>query len=347
MNDALPNDAIQSTAWRRFSVRMLGTAMLAVTLIAAMNVTVDPYSIFQVVPWRTSGYTDNERFNKMRHLLSQPGRYDSLIVGSSRMGLYDPSWFNQARPGQSFYNLSVFGGDAGDALAMVSTLQRSGQRIVEVVMGIDVIAFMASERAVTPAYRHHPAVTGQSSWTFYMSYVFVPSLTHSILKVVQNSSGTLPDIEFNHEGDGRYRLPAWDERSAHDRPQRKPTDFASARSAQKHIVRWNEAAFRDLRKFVEWGAAHGARVTLFIDPHHHTMLDRIADESLAEWIARVTDIAGPIQSFMRHEDWSSNDAHYYEPKHYRPELAERVVRLLLPPRDARSVSRARAARARG
>lgn len=325
-------DTTANTAenWKRFCIRLICLCGLALLLVPSMNWLVDPYDVFRPVELSTS-VTHNERFDKVAHLLQHPERYNAFVLGSSRMGLYNPAWFDGIYPGSHFYNLAVFGGAPQDALEMLQALQRGGVRIDRIVMGVDVLTYTGNGRAVTPAYRHHPRVTGESWWSFYSTYLFTPSLLHSVIRV-QQWRAALPDIQFDSRS-GEYSLPRWDAKwgtgAVPSISKHKPSDKR---------VQFNVHAFDDLRTLQRWLVDHRVEATFYIAPHHGGELAQLGRSALEQFRSQVESICGSVVDFTR-EEWMSEDRWYYEGVHYRPVLARTVSERLAPARIATVVAR--------
>ena len=108
-------------AWTRWSTTVVSIAVAGMLGVGAMNYLVDPYEIFGTSKLRP-GVTVNDRYGKIEHLLANPGRYNGLILGSSVMGVFNPSVADQKLPGHRFYNLSYFGGTPEEALNTLKAL---------------------------------------------------------------------------------------------------------------------------------------------------------------------------------------------------------------------------------
>jgi hypothetical protein len=308
--------------WSLLSRAVVISAVATVTAIVAVNVLVDPYAVLHTVSWPKHGYTDNDRYNKMEHLLAGPPKYDSYILGSSRMGFYDPEQA-QGLLGGHFYNLSVFGGTPGDALAMLRVLDARGHPIDRVVVGIDIIPFMSINAPDRPDYRHHPEVLQTSEWSYWLDYVMRPSLMHSSFKIMQNWS-EVPTVAFQYSTDGRYSLPLWEKELNDDWGKYRLAHFSAEPTAPK-AVQWRQAGFEELTALRDWLRSREVQTLFFIDPHHHEFLSRLAPAALIEFRQKIRSILGEIPDFMTHPYWSGDDKLFYEPKHYRPVLAAQVL----------------------
>lgn len=311
----------------RWNLAVFAGLVLSVLLLVAMNYIVDPYLVFHSDVMRPS-VTSNERYNKVEHLLNNPGRYDSFMIGSSLMGVYDPDVANALRPGHHYYNLSVFSGTAVDEFEMLSALHAHGQEIREVIIGIDAFPFKAvNDTNRDASMRHHPVVLGKSTLNYFGGYLFVSSFRQSLAKLVDHN---LPEasFKFDFNDTGVWQLLAYEKRIQTD-----PVTYA-AEMFKKPLpvtadVAWVDGRFGELEKLVEWLQEHQVRVFAFIHPFSQQQQNTMTAESYNEFRRRVHAIIPSIVDFSGREDITGNVALYYEPKHYRPGLAAYLLAQLL------------------
>jgi len=284
---------------------------------------IDPYQVFEVLDI-PNGHTSNERYNKVSHLIKNPKKHNAYLMGSSKIGLIDPAYAEMHRPNREYYNLGVFGGHAGDALKMLKALKTNNVQIDEVVFGIDILPYISKETEVTPAYRHHPVVSGVSQFDFYSSYLFVPSVFHSAMKLSHIMRGA-EDISFDFENTGHYRLLKFEELINQDHESYITKKFKNVLKKQNKVS-WVEDQFQMLAYLKKWLKLNNIESYFFIQPHHR--LDSqgmMLEDDLVYFEKRIYDITGKIPNYMNDQHWTNDDTLYYEPKHYRPVLAQELL----------------------
>jgi len=308
-------------AWRTNVIITSTIIALAFICVALVNLFIDPYNIFHLSSIR-EGYTSNDRFNKIEHILSRPDKYDSVIVGSSRMGVFTPKQIEQFRPGKRYYNLSVYGGDALDIKRMLQTLINENVQLKEVFMGIDLFPYIQAKQSANPSYRHHPRVTGESRLHYFSRYLFAPSLFHSALKLYHQRKLT-PDIVVDYQT-GTFQLPDYDRRIQENHTQYIAEKFGAQVEKRKTGVSWYEPAFNDLTDLVALLQRHNIKLIAFIHPHHaQEALRAFTPENHREFVERITSIVGELPDFSI--NWQSQHDYFYDTSHYRPELAQIVL----------------------
>ena len=316
-------DFIPQRTWVRFNVLLITLAITAFTLAGTLNLVIDPFRIFHLVDL-PDGTSPNERFNKVDHLIQHPNKHNAFILGSSRMGLIDPDQVNKYRPGMQYYNLAVYSGHAGDALTMLKTLKAHRVAIDEVIFGIDLFPYVRADIEVTPAHRHHPEATGQGAFNFYSSYLFVSSLKESLIKLVHGNRDQ-KSVAFDFEGKGHYKLLGWEQDIATDHTAYIDKQFTSG-IRQTVDVSWTEEQFHLLAQLKHWLETNNIRAHFFITPHHHMdIIGGLSPENRDDFVRRITDITGDIPNFLNQANWSTDNRLYYEPRHFRPVLADKVL----------------------
>lgn len=296
----------------------------AVLLLVGFNLLVDPYDVLRTSALRPS-VALNERFNKVAHLIAQPRRYDSFVIGSSAMGGYDPADLERLRPGARYYNLAVFSGGPSDATRMLRAIEASGVHVREVLLGIDVFTYTEATEIRNPSFEHHPAVTGESAARFWIRQLLTASFYPGMWKLLDNLRGESP-IRFDLGTTGRWHATAYDARIASDedafvRAMHKTNgrEPAAARRA------WAERRFAELAELARFLEERGIRRMVFIHPWHASERAKLRAEAMAEFRARIRAIFPEVSDFSLEEGISREARFFYDPKHYRPPVARAVL----------------------
>lgn len=317
------------TTWSRWNKVAVGVALTAAACVAAFNTLLDPYSVLGTAEWMRQGFNVNERYRKIEHLRRNPGVYNSFILGSSTMGLYDVQPANDAAEGGRWYNLSFLAGTPPEALRALQFLKKNGQQIDEAMFGIDIFAFRKVEGAREMWKREHPLVRGDSWWNWYSAHVFASSFLIGIDRVVHQLRAQ-PTMFFDVDGTGRYYLLDWDRQKAED-----PKAFADKMIYAPLKKRGSEIdsnalvliqeRFDELRDLKQWADANGVRMHFWINPMHWATLKSIDANSLNEFRAKVREAVGDVADFSLRDDFTKDDGRFYELKHYTPQTAALIT----------------------
>lgn len=320
------SDRVSRRSWKRF-VRVVGLLLfVAAVAVPTLNVVVDPFEVFGTGFLRR-GSTLNERVNKTRHVLAQPQKYDSMLFGSSMAGVIDPHLLVNSR---ASYNFSFFSATPGDVLRSLQMLERAYRLPSRIYIGLDPFMFMVPVPGA-PQMRLPPAAGETAWWPFWRDYLFAPSFS-SLAAKVRESSKEVPRIAFDIST-GAYRMP-WDD----ERIRMSPEEFARVNIREWRIplraTWWHPPAEEDLARLVLWARERpGLSVTWFLEPLHRRLLDALGEDGHI-YFKSVEALVGPCLIDLSRHPIGQDDSQWYEPKHFRPEAAEKVVAQLRSQRTA-------------
>lgn len=313
--------------WWKWALSVATGVILIVAGIVSLNILVDPFSVFGINNGR-HGFTPNERYNKAEFLLSDPTMFDSFILGSSRMGVFDPADINRLRPGRRYYNLGLFAGTPKDSYQILSTLIDHGAQVNEVLLGLDVFPFTEATDSNDPATRHHPQVLGVSPASYYSNYLFIPSFLPSLSRL-RHQRAPKPDIAFEFRGSGRYVLTKYDRLIAEDHSAYLSSRFQSSKPRLSGSLKWVDRRFGELSQLLEYLDQKGIKAFVFIHPQHHQQMATIIEQDYAEFVRRVRDIAPAVLDFNCYPSLTDDDRLYYDVKHYRAPIAQFILDSLI------------------
>jgi hypothetical protein len=93
----------------------------------------DPYNVFHYKNIRDNGVGPNQNYIKMRYLLDNPDKFDSFVVGSSKVGFIDVDRINPGR----WYNMTHGWGTPKEYYENLRVLMENGIVPATVLLGID------------------------------------------------------------------------------------------------------------------------------------------------------------------------------------------------------------------
>lgn len=315
------------SARRRYTT-VIAVFFTAVVAMWTMNLVIDPYSVFGTSSL-PDGAAMNERFVKIEWLRESNESYEALILASSRSGMTQPASV-KARSGLDTYNLSVFSARPSDMLSLYGGYRETRPPPKMVLLGLDVMGFLDEADTRGLAREHHPSITGKASIRFWTGYLLAASIVPSIDKVRDSDA---PRIQFD-VSKGTYTLSGYDADIKRDHDAYQARMFASWNPPyQQSTV--DEAELQALAILMERLSEDAVEVRAFLQPMHRQWADRMAPVYKA-LMPHLTKIPGFIDlSELARDD----DALWYEQKHYRGPVSERVLDSVLPRLVARPSGR--------
>lgn len=324
---------------------MVGVVLLSASAVPGLNFAIDPYSVFGTDNHLRQGSSVNERFGKIEYLTQNPKKYDSFIIGSSTMGLFDPKVAQEMRPDGRWYNLAFLAGTPPEALRALQALKRNGVEVREVAMGLDIFAFRKLEKSQRNSQREHPLATGQSEYGWLSSNLFASSAV-DMLDRVQNSLEPQARITFDIAGTGRYYLNQWDREIAADHAQFIQKQLYGRTTTATDVgVTLVEQRFDELRELAAWLKDNGVAAHFWINPVHHQALRMMDAETMRLFRQKIGGVLGgvvggvidrpvgmpiagalgKIADYSARSELCEDDTLFYDHNHFRPVVARQIM----------------------
>lgn len=154
--------------YKKFFKYSITILFILIFSIITINIYVDKYGFFKN-DYSKQKTSPNYRFMKIKHLLKNPNKYDSLIFGSSRAAYLNPKIIKS----EKYYNLSFSVATTYENLRYLRMLINKGLKIKNVILCLDNDSFKYNDYPYTPAslekayaYFYYPETIPQKI-TFY------------------------------------------------------------------------------------------------------------------------------------------------------------------------------------
>lgn len=283
---------VHTRRWRRFNIMCGAFCAVAALAMPTLNLAVDPYGLLGTSALRP-GPTTAQRAAQLEHLLANPGRYNTLMLGTSVMGINNPAVVERALPGARAYNLSFFLASARDLLLAVQALDRASALPPNVIIGVDPFLVAPRDQDLRQEFRFPPVVTGESQAKWWLDALFAPSVPHATLKILDQFK-PLPSVRFDPRR-GHYELPTANalllsDPAAHAKKAFTPTkaSFSSDDAVEAEL-----AAIKDLAVFL---ASRATTVVWFLQPTSAILRQAFRSPSEYEGLMRRIRAAVPAHA---------------------------------------------------
>ena len=314
--------------WNNWNTRLSVLLETLLLTVVGFNYFIDPYGVFETRWLTRDSYNVNERYLKVEHILHERSRYDSFILGDSAMDVFDSRTADRLSHGQHWYNLSFLGGNAGEALAVLRAIKQQGVSIREVIFGVDMIPYWENRGNASGFLRMHPAVTGESRVSFLVRSLFASSFLEGINRI-ENSIQPEPAVAYDINSTGRLMLLRYERELASDPEAFRRRQFRGDAKIQANDIVWIDQRFRELAELKAWLEEHRIAAQFFIQPYHHETRAWVSPRSYQEFCDRILQILGTVPNFSVISEITDDDRNYYDPKHFRPEVSDLILRRLL------------------
>jgi hypothetical protein len=323
---------------------LLGTVLLGAGAIAGFNALIDPLWFFRhehALNRVQAGF--DERAQKTNWLRARPGRFDAVLLGSSRVTYVDQNDFVPRR----LFNHAANAMWPQEYRPYLDHFARLNGPPELVVLGVD----FHMSRHLRPGGPRDPAAYLERAGDprYLVSSLLSFDLSGRSLRVVARSAGLLGPAEGLDRYD-RRNVRRFDE-AIDDayRAREVLADLELFRAELYAGYRYNEDLPRLWRGLRE--AYPRARFLVFTTPVAEPMFAQLVQEGRLDayerWLADLTTAFGEVWDFMGVNSVTSDPAQYRDAQHFHPRvgrlIADRLLGRPLPPRHAdfgRRVTRA-------
>jgi hypothetical protein len=124
-------------SYKKFAIIILCALYACLASLVLLNVVVDPYEIFRT-PFFKQLPQVNDRYSRIEFLKTRKGKYDSYIMGSSRMLHTSPDILVKYLPGAKFYNLATILATPYEHLMHLTYFIQNGYPLKNLYIGLDI-----------------------------------------------------------------------------------------------------------------------------------------------------------------------------------------------------------------
>lgn len=300
--------------YRRFNLILLGSLFAVCALFAILNYWVDPYGIFKKDLSRQKR-APNEHFIKIRHLLQNPGRYDALLFGASRVGKIDVRRIPDGRA----YNLCYSEGLPGHYLKDLQILLAGGLRFKNILIGLDDFSFKVDPVSHLNDPLRHPYGNWIENLRFYAGYLLHMPRIKSIKEKMDKGKGP---VFYDIYETGMVLHLQEDERIERDRQAHLNHEkFKRPHRYEGDRITDTLNEIDQIKRLCE---INHIKLIVFINPiHRTTYLDGDTEqfERFKKGLANITE----FYDFSGLNSISVDNYCFYETSHYRYFVGDFIV----------------------
>lgn len=338
---------------RTFCFGFIGAVAVIVAAIVAANVVIDPEEMFQT-NLLAAHSSPNTRYQKFRAYQRDADGVDGLFFASSRGGVFDTQSIATLAGAQRFASFSVIAGAITDHVEFLEYILRDkaarGERIKQVLLLLDTDLFGTSSWTNRNLDSFMPPeVSGESSFRFWMRYLVSVQTTNWRESIRQSreraprppvaldrpdrrirlaANGLIGRLLLSDDGERRKDPPPGLQLVSGDTPSAPTT--ASDLSGRIRRERISSKPFldeqlRQLARFVAICRHNDIRLTVAINPLNRQNQQQYVPGHLQEMAARIAAVTD-VWDFEAPGWLESDPAHWFEISHFKPEIAELMLR---------------------
>lgn len=336
---------------KSYRIWILEVIAIAALIYSALAVVIDPFGVFGDIFFNMPQISmlTNQRGYKISYLEKNFRRYNSYLIGGSRIAAFRPEWVETYIPDSKFYNLFVSAATEYDNLSHVKYIVENYivKNIILQVHINDLYSFFGFDDSTIMTKLHYK-VSGENVLKFYLSYLnpggellgkkmrYVLGIEKlKDLKAVVEETG---ERRYNYEEslisrdhdayiktEKTFHLPDKESRLATLMEVTRAAPY-SALFAEDGIVRGiklkeNIASLREIKDLCD---RHHVNLIVLTVPHNHLMMDMFDAEDYLAFIESLADIS-PFWNFSAYSSVTTDNRNYYEWSHYRTRIAKYIL----------------------
>jgi hypothetical protein len=294
---------------KRLIPKIITLGVISILPLLVYNLVLDPYSVLRK-DYRNMIVCPNERFAKTDFILRNPGKYDSLLFGSSRVSQIPMEVLNRETGGR-WYNMSFISGVVAENLEILKIFVKHRVPIKNIMIGLDYFSFQMLPLQNQIRTIMYPE-TLRDRLKFYYTFL-----------ILEPDSGMLYEVRFDGksayydlQGTGEYDFIKKEENlklhpEEHDPKFKLPVFVVCNNRIPETIA--------EIRKIIAICKENGISLKFFINPGHASsyLCDKIEFQNQVRMeLAALTD----FWDFSRPSSITMDNFSYVDIIHYRKKI---------------------------
>ncbi|RKM58798.1 hypothetical protein D6855_11600 [Butyrivibrio sp. CB08] len=300
---------------KNFLLKCIAFFIIVGLIFAIPAYVIDPYNVFHATNVRNNGVEPNKRYIKMRNVIKNPDKYDSLLFGSSRVGYFDVSKMSDGK----CYDMSYSEGLPAEHLEDLEILISKGIVPKNVYIGLDDIAYF-----VDPSSHQKMLYRKAYPWNknpisklkFYLGYFDLITISES-LEVSGAFTDNDPDFGGRLLETGTERL---DMPTGFDESDTAPT-WSDYYAPRKEV-------FEDIAAIKALCEENNIHLVFFTNPINIYTYEKDVENGYIDFLTELANTTD-YYNFSGINDITTDMSYYYETSHFSPEVADMMIACML------------------
>lgn len=257
--------------------------------------------------------TPNQAYCKVRWILKNPDRYDSLIFGSSRVMNINPK---NIHDGGKWYNMTYAGGGPEDWLCDIKTLVSHGVKLRTLLIGVDDLSMQCNHLL------RQDDVYNRNYRDFDFELI-MKLLFHMPEDAVDSGIIEEKGLYFDLYGTGTGSSP-WIDEEAERNPDayREKTKFLlPANSEMPERFEENIQAIKEIKSIAN---EHDINVIFFMNPVSASTYLNDDHNRLADWRRALAEVSD-FYDFTGLNDITTDNYYFNDSSHYRNCVGDLII----------------------
>ncbi len=270
----------------------------------SINYFLDPYGIFNK-KYINYKYHPNLNYVKTSYILNNKNKYDSFLLGSSRVGTISAEKIKNGK----YYNMSISSALLAEELDILKILLKNKIEIKNVLLGLDELSFSHFPESHYYDYLRMPYTKLRNKKELIKTYLFIP--LYEYRKLIPNS-----EVKFDINNTGKF---LWGNKNLKNNKEEIP---------KIEYVR-QEKTLEEIKEFIELCEKNKINLIIFFTPQFRIENSKYKDlDRKFEKIKReVKNICKyPVYDFTDLRNISRKKEYWHDISHTKPIVGEMILK---------------------
>lgn len=291
---------------RKFVKTVLIYFVIAVAIICGIAFCIDPYNVLHWKNIRNNGVEPNKNYIKTRYLIENPDKFDSYILGSSRVGAIH----TEKITGERVYNLTYSEGTPTEQFETIKCLIDSGVNIKNIYIGVDSLSYTLDAYFHRGTGMHSTYMELKNPIKFLETY-FNPNTNIAALETIRENSEIAGFDSFYEYG--------WD----FDYGLGYKEDWEYSVPSIGTSYRFYET-LDEISQIKSLCEANGIGLILWTNPMYITTYEESVNQGYLFFLEELAKITG-FYNFSGINDITTDYRNYLDSSHYNAEVGDMMI----------------------
>ena len=312
---------------KKFLLKVSIFAAFAFVIQVILPIWIDPFNVFHAENIRFQGGDPNKNYVKMKYILANPGKFDSFLFGSSRVGAIH----TENITGERCYNMTLSTGLPGWHLLNIKTMFENGIYPKKIYIGVDTVSYTGDyEKQINDPMRCPYEYLRHDIIHFAELYFTGTIVMHSLKTVLH----VLPEENTTFSREIFYEY-GWEfsyEREIRNYDWNNPQDFSPSKhpllyygSPDKQDI---DCTLNIIKEIKDICYKHDTELIFFTNPMHRiAYLLSVRNKDYFTFLDGLAEISD-FWNFSSLNDITTDNANYFETSHYRANVGDILINVM-------------------
>lgn len=293
---------------KRFIKQIIILMSVGIIFSVVLSAVIDPYNVYHWKNVRDNGVEPNKNYIKMKYILDNPEKYDSLLFGSSRVGAIHVEKIE----GERCYNMSYAYGTPSEHLANIRMLFSEGIYPKKIYVGVDSLSYTEDVNA-------HKKNAALSSYEYLKNPLHFIEIYSNLSLVMESIPETIEHQKNEEYNSILYEYGWWFPYDQKGGINWETDDFPIIGAHSRM-----DETLQEICEIVTLCKENNVELIIFTNPMYKTTHDASVDADYLIFLKRLAGITD-YYNFSGLNDITTDKDNYLDTSHYNAYIGDMIL----------------------